>query len=382
MPTVQKSKGGEGGGAFLTQKGEKINELKKDIADLEQLLATTSQTSQSTQLLKKRKEMKEVDNALELMKNDYKRRMDECEERRISFETKQAKMRDQVLKFEKFIQENDAKRLRAESKAKAERKQYLEKLEEIERKKVEHSRLEIEQQELKREFDSRRGFKDYLEKVVEASDKSRTDMTYEEIVDVLNRYDVLTAANNELVNVESAQDAEVDEYRRKLQALTLEAQNIELTRTSHLHNSQKELERMRAHAKVIENNKGVRMDKEKSVQREWGAVESAIRNVYSRCCATMRNKPLFPPSSSAPLAEVLEFDLDVMWTRIRDLIDIKAEYKDYKAAVEQDGGSSSRYLGGDLGGDTSNSTIFTGAHTGASLAGGGSAVMTQGSGTV
>lgn len=34
------------------------------------------------------------------------------------FLEKQAKMREQVLKFEKFIQENDAKRVRAEAKAK------------------------------------------------------------------------------------------------------------------------------------------------------------------------------------------------------------------------------------------------------------------------
>ena len=122
------------GGAFLTQKGEKMSEVKKEIAELESLLQTTSQTSQSTQLLKKRKEMKEVDNALELMKNDYKRRMDDCEERRISFENKQAKMRDQVLKFERFIQENDHKRMRAEAKSKAERKLYMEKLDEIENK--------------------------------------------------------------------------------------------------------------------------------------------------------------------------------------------------------------------------------------------------------
>lgn len=34
------------------------------------------------------------------------------------FEQKQMDMRDQVVKFEKFIQENDAKRARAEAKAK------------------------------------------------------------------------------------------------------------------------------------------------------------------------------------------------------------------------------------------------------------------------
>lgn len=34
------------------------------------------------------------------------------------FEQKQVDMREQVVKFEKFIQENDAKRIRAEAKAK------------------------------------------------------------------------------------------------------------------------------------------------------------------------------------------------------------------------------------------------------------------------
>lgn len=75
--------------------------------------------------------MREVDISLDLMKKDYKKRMDECEERRILFEGKQAKMREQVLKFEKFIQENDAKRLRADAKAKHERQLYAEKCKEM-----------------------------------------------------------------------------------------------------------------------------------------------------------------------------------------------------------------------------------------------------------
>lgn len=75
--------------------------------------------------------MREVDESLKLMKTDYKKRMEDCEERRIQFEQKQAKMRENVLKFEKFIQENDAKRQRAELKAKQERKQYEEKCKEL-----------------------------------------------------------------------------------------------------------------------------------------------------------------------------------------------------------------------------------------------------------
>eukprot|EP00606_Chrysophyceae_sp_TOSAG23-5_P001299 GSChrysophyteH2.ASY1.ANO1.617.1 assembled CDS len=364
MPAVTKGDGG--GGAFLTQKGEKMSEVKKEIAELESLLQSTSQTSQSTQLLKKRKEMKEVDNALELMKNDYKRRMDECEERRIAFETKQAKMRDQVLKFERFIQENDSKRLRAEAKSKAERKLYMEKLEEIDKKNNEVTKLERAQSDLKKELERRRCFRDYLENVVEASDKS-SDMTYEEVPDVLNRYDVLTTANDDLVRVESAQDAEVDDYRKNLHALKTESQNIELTRNSSMQEKQKELEKIRENFKVLEHQQGLTLDKEKSLQQEWGAVEGAIRNIYARCCATMRNMPLFPPPATASVMTVLDFDLDVMWTRIRDLIDIQLEYKP----------SESSFLG-DLN-ELSVSTAATGFNTAAGVSSTGSALQGGGS---
>ena len=116
------------GGVFnLTQQGDgRLSDMKKEIQELEQLLAGTNQvcsicifscsiqgtiqlhyriiqihyfmmlhcshlythsfktphlqTSQSTLLLKKRKEMREVDESLELMKDAYKRRMDFCEE--------------------------------------------------------------------------------------------------------------------------------------------------------------------------------------------------------------------------------------------------------------------------------------------------------------
>lgn len=92
--------------------------------------------------------MREVDISLDLMKKDYKKRMDECEERRLLFEVKQAKMREQVLKFEKFIQENDAKRLRAELKSKQERQFFAEKCKELMSLKAKIDELEKSRGEL------------------------------------------------------------------------------------------------------------------------------------------------------------------------------------------------------------------------------------------
>lgn len=96
--------------------------------------------------------MREVDEALELMKEEYKNRMEACEERRMQFELKQAKMREQVLKFEKFIQENDAKRQRAEAKAKLERKIYDQKCHEMNMLLQKIEEMERDQKELEKEL--------------------------------------------------------------------------------------------------------------------------------------------------------------------------------------------------------------------------------------
>ena len=141
--------------------------MKNEINELEQLLAAAGQTSQSTLLLKKRKEMREVDQSLDNMKNQHKQRMDTCEERRIQFEAKQAKMREQVLRFEKFIQENDAKRQRAESKAKQERKIYEDKLREIHALTDKIKNLELEQKQLTSLLVKNGCYKVYLERIVE-----------------------------------------------------------------------------------------------------------------------------------------------------------------------------------------------------------------------
>ena len=76
------------------------------------------QTSQSTLLLKKRKQMREVDDALEFMNEEYKARVAECERGQLEFERKQVDMKKMVAQFQQFITENDAKQRRAEIKAK------------------------------------------------------------------------------------------------------------------------------------------------------------------------------------------------------------------------------------------------------------------------
>lgn len=313
MPTgvIKNPSNNNGGGAFLTQKGEKMGEIKKEIAELEQLLQGGTQTSQSTLLLKKRKEMREVDDALDLMKKDYKKRMDECEERRLQFEQKQAKMRDQVLKFEKFIQENDSKRVRAEAKAKHEKKLYEEKCKELQLLMEQTEELDKLQKELLNELNEKSCYRTYLERIVEEADHD-----YEEIGDVLNRHQTLVDANNDLVKHAGEQEKEVDELRLILQNFKTEKQNQLLVSNSFFQQNQKQLEIVRTHVKREEEEKNHEDDKQKSISRESSQVAQAIKNIFARCLFTMRNKPVLVGHNTASQAEILDFDLDIIHSRI------------------------------------------------------------------
>jgi len=352
---VKKPGSAGGGGVFSLTQGPgnaKDVEVRKEIAELDQLLASAAQTSQSTQLLKKRKEMKEVDDALELMKRDYKMRMDECEERRLQFELKQAKMREQVLKFERFIQENDAKRQRAETKARQERKLYEDKCREISNVMLEIDSLEKQQRELLEELARRSCHREYLELVVEESDE------YEEVSDILNRHKTLVDANADLAARAKEQDDEVEQLRTTVDALRMNAQNSLLVGTSFVQDKQKDLEGMRLVVAQTETDMGVHLEKEKDVQRVSGEVVQAIKNIYSRCLGSMHNKPMFMPTNPSPL-EMLHFNLELLSTRVQDLVDITS---DYRAGVDLSASGSM----GDLreGSTMSGATGITGPASG------------------
>jgi len=320
---TNKGGGGEGGGIFLTQKAEKITEIKKEIDELEELLQGVSQTSQSTLLLKKRKEMREVDEALEITKKDYKKRIEECEERRMLFEAKQSKMREQVLRFERFIQENDAKRVRAEAKIKAEKALFQEKCREIQHLSEKLEALEQLQKAQMQDLISRSCYKAYLEQIVE----EKGDQGYEEISDILNRHRSLVEANEDLMTSSTKLEKQVDELSRKLSTMKTEKQNTLLVINSVYQENQHVLESMKEKVKIEERAKNYDEDKTKEVSKELSQVASAIKNVFTRCQSSSRNRVKIG-STNASLSEVLDFNIEVILARVVDLIEITKEYNE------------------------------------------------------
>jgi hypothetical protein len=135
---------------------------------------------------------------------------------------------------------------------------------------------------------------------------------------------------------------------------------------SQLQFHQKELEELKTSQKMNEKEKELRDDKAKNVARETSEVIQSIKNVYFRCQSTMRNKSqliansnsanptnLLPssgngstsngtstgPSPTSNLSDLLSLYLDIVHSRVSDLIEISNEYKMNSNSTSGGGGS-------------------------------------------
>ncbi len=91
----------------------------------------------ATKLLEKRREMQEVENALAVEKDEFQLKIESLNQRKQDLEKKEIQLKESVIKFDKFLKENDAKLSRAVKKAEDERELQKVKQKEIERLKEE-----------------------------------------------------------------------------------------------------------------------------------------------------------------------------------------------------------------------------------------------------
>jgi len=306
-----------------------------EIGELEALVSGVTQTSQSTLLLKKRKEMREVDDALDFMKEEFASRMQACEERQREFERKQADMKDQVTKFEKFIQENDAKRQRAEMKAKSETRQCQQNELKISQLRRELHKDEESKKKKNEELERLKKYRMYLDIVVEVSEEE-----YEEITEVLNRYNTLMHAYHDLQAQVTQGEQKMDVYRGKLLALKRETQNQVLVHNSEIHGHQKDVERLRSDALQLDIQRENLEQKTNDRNRQSGQVVMSIKNLYMRCLSSpvLRTKASHVEENGR--VKTMKTCLDFIGERIMDLQDIAQNPAPYPGREAAGAGAS------------------------------------------
>jgi hypothetical protein len=314
--------------AFLQQKAStaRVAPDQDDERVLEALVGFDT-VSQSTLLLKKKKEMHQVDDRLDDAKDDYRRRGDACEARRAEFEVRQVEMRSQVARFEKFVQENDAKRSRAEAKTRGETRMFLQKVEDQKRGDAELERLLTEKEAQSLKLTKLQQHRAYLEACVDAAGED-TD----EVSDLLVRHTALKAANEDLVGQVQSGEKNVDGMRSDLDALNLSSESNNLSRSRAVTTQRSSLEGVRASRKTREEGKEAAEDRAKDATREEAQAVMATRNLYQRCVSTQRGMKIEGVSfgdweqlDGATRLKRLNDALELIGDRVSDLTAIQKE---------------------------------------------------------
>eukprot|EP01036_Dinobryon_divergens_P031790 gene31790-41259_t len=165
--------------------------------------------SPATRLLEKRRQMFEVQEALNSQKEEFYRREDAFRRREDGLRRKDLELQESLIKFNKFLQENESKRNRALKRATEERKQRELKEVEIQKLEAQLKNKLREESLLKEEVEKNLKYQDYLDNVVQNMSKF-----FPEIADILNRYTTLRNANSYLIEKHFMDEAANDNMRR------------------------------------------------------------------------------------------------------------------------------------------------------------------------
>lgn len=282
--------------------------------------------SPATRLLEKRRQMFEVQEALNSQKEEFSRREDAFRRREDGLRRKDLELQESLIKFNKFLQENESKRNRALKRSAEEKKQRELKEKEIEKLKVQLATRKKEESLQKLEVERNLKYQDYLDNVVINMSKF-----FPEISDILNRHKTLRDANIHLIEKHKAQEAQNDNMQRDYVNLKKSSENTVLNNTNAIADKQLVLEHRRAYTMREQSEiEKVAMDaSEKGL--ELGQIIASVSNILERCEESFRirhNKPLFDRNAEKAATMALQESCAVTDGKLDDIAMFMVDYRD------------------------------------------------------
>mmetsp|Transcript_41925 Transcript_41925/g.50804 ORF Transcript_41925/g.50804 Transcript_41925/m.50804 type:complete len:312 (-) Transcript_41925:960-1895(-) len=251
--------------------------------------------SPATRLLEKRRQMFEVQEALEAQKQEFNRKEEVFKRREEGLKKKDLELQESLIRFSKFLQENDSKRTRAEKKASDEIKLRSQKEGEIEQLNVTLGDLKGEKKTTSDVVEKNMSYQKYLETVLDVADE------YHEINDLLMRYATLEATNNDLREHAKECNSKNEETRAALQAYTKMKTDEILNLNNSISRLKKELESRERDSLVTQSNRDYNAQITSQKTLENGQVCMATDNLFHRC--NSRSKVNHPPYTN-PLEQL------------------------------------------------------------------------------
>lgn len=231
----------------------------------------------TTRLLEKRRQMFEVQDRLDEQKAEFRAEEERFKDREETLKRKDLDLQESLIRFSKFLQENDGKRTRAQRKAQDEIKIRTQKEAEIERLATELDGLRTRSETTEAAAGRQSRYATYLESVVDLGEG------YQEINDVMLRHATLAATNRDLLEANEA----FAEAAERCRAETASGANARRDEILNLNNEiarlKKDLERAEREAAETERARDATLQTSAQMTMEHGQVCMATDNLFVRC---------------------------------------------------------------------------------------------------
>ncbi|DBB07814.1 TPA: hypothetical protein ACH3X3_009224 [Trebouxia sp. C0006] len=233
--------------------------------------------SPATRLLEKRRQMFEVQEALEQQKMEFNRKEEVFKRREEGLKKKDLELQESLIRFSKFLQENDAKRMHALKKAQDERKTREEKEREVEQLGVAMEELTAHRQQVQQLLHRNIRYQHYLESVLEGADE------FHEIGDLILRHATLAATNQDLKEQRNHFGEAAEQTRSELQAYTKTKTDEIVNLNNTISRLKKQLETYEAESYAQETKKDYSLQVASQKTLEYGQVCMSTDNLFQRC---------------------------------------------------------------------------------------------------
>ncbi|XP_054470065.1 coiled-coil domain-containing protein 42 homolog isoform X2 [Anoplopoma fimbria] len=276
---------------FVTQsedtrhrKEENVNLLPVVTETSSRVLETGVNTLQKTLVLKKQAELDKVDKQLALKRQEFKNRVEALAWRRSELELKQQQTTERVMKFEKFVAENEVKRRRALKKYEAALELNISKQREIEDLTDQLKQLRARKQVLKERMSNYKIYEDYLMKTLDHFPSTYLDNGSESLVmPIIRRHETLSITHRELLQRLGRLEEEVEQGQQHLLIMKQEHSIKTLMANKELSELQSELETLKEKNKQAEVNLLMEQGLSREKVEEVGRLLMAINNLAEQC---------------------------------------------------------------------------------------------------
>jgi hypothetical protein len=233
--------------------------------------------SPATRLLEKRRQMYEVQDALENQKARFAREEETFRKKEEQLRAKDLQLQHQLFRFNKFLQDNEAKRRRAESRAADEAAQIKAREEEIRdlEKQLEESKQLCS--DLDEEVNRNMKYEYFLDKVKDSCQE------YSEIQDLVTRFETLELAHQDLMDLQTSSDGKIEALRNEYQTYQKDTDMEMLAMTNKVAKLQTERDEAIKEREHLGHQLDEASQEDSKHSLKFGQILMSVENLFLRC---------------------------------------------------------------------------------------------------